>query len=119
VERSGPDQGFYRTGDRWKYQGPTVLKDWQVHLHVNGKRVVCENPSVWDTEVISCDEILVIDDGDVEEESPPEGEPPPPLQRKTAYEGAIFFVPDPEPAYRKELRDRLEEIDEGLRGPHP
>jgi len=101
------DQGFYR--DRighWRYVGQAKLTGWQVHVIVEGKRVVCESPTIHNTEVIVCDEILLID------EAVPEDVPAPP--KKTAYDGPIPepFIPSAEAAY--DLEARLDRIYAGL-----
>jgi hypothetical protein len=100
------DQGFYRDrAGSWKYVGEAKLTDWQVHVTVGGKRVVCEHPTIYDTEVITCSDVLQID------EAVPEAPKAPP--RKTAYAPIPEpFFPDQEPAY--DLEARIDRIYEGL-----
>ena len=100
---------FERSGETWKYTGPSRLKDWQVFVYVNGRRVVCENPTVWDTEVISCDEIVTIDDGEKGPSAAPK------KMAEAAVPIPMVFEVDTGPD--EHLRARLREIDEGLRGP--
>lgn len=101
------DQGFFRdrTG-RWHYAGEPVLNGWQVHLTIEGRRIVCESPTVYETEVILCDKVILVD-----EAIPAAPEPKP---KKTAYDGPIPkpFIPSPEPAY--DLEARIDRIYAGL-----